>query len=188
MRSVLEHDNIDQIAPKRLVWNIERVAGQVSVSHYDLARLRDQREAVTFLQYAVHDAAHACARHIVATCFIGKREEKNTVAVPYVGSVPYTHVRSWEEREYAPWPEWLQVLFLLTCPWLWWPRHKVVQKSEELTGRVVYRGTTPYTYTHTTMIDPFIEDHYGPLVRDGRVPPYIEMAAYDYPNATWRVE
>lgn len=188
MRGFPDLDTIGPILPKRLVWRIERVGAQVRVPDYELARLRDRREVVTFLQYAVHNAADQCARHIVATCLIGKREEKNTVAVPYVGGVTYTHVRSWEEREYAPWPEWLQVLFLLTCPWLWWPRHKVVQKSEELTGWVVYRGSTPYTYTHTTMIDPFIEDHYGPLYRADRVPPYVEMAAYDYPNATWRVE
>lgn len=175
------------VNPTRLVWRIERVGVRQMLPDLDLCHIKTEREAVTYLHYHAENAAYACGRYLHAECFVGKREETKTADVPYRGSVSYQHLRTWEEREYGPWPEWLQVLFLLTCPWMWWPKHRVVQNSEILSGFVGYTGTVKHTYVTTMMIDPFIEDHYGPLKRDGKLPHRIEMAAYDYPNATYRV-
>lgn len=181
-------DAVERLAPRRLVWRVERQAVGMDVPKYEMARHRDVREAVTHLQYVTHRVADRCARTIAATFFVGKREETRTDQVRYAGTATYRHVRSWEERE-TLWPVWAQVVFLLTCPWLWWPRERIAYRLEVLEGRVGYGGSVPYTYVHTTMIDPFIEDHYAPLMRHGNPPTHIEAAEpLDYANATWRVE
>lgn len=175
------------VNPTRLVWRIERVGVRQMLPDLDLYHIRTEREAVTYLHCHAERASHEMGRYLHVECFVGKREETKTDDVPYQGSALYQHARTWTEREYAPWPEWLQVLFLLTCPWLWWPEHKVVTKKKMLSGTVGYKGSVKHTYVTSTMIDPFIEDHYGPLMRDGKLPHYIEALAYDYPNADYRV-
>lgn len=190
------NDVVQPDATKRLVWDIERVGAAALLNDKDLYYMNTDSwrsvKGVTFLHYTCQEAASGVARYIYAEAFVGKRADPKTVHVEYRGTVPYTywHNRKWEERVDET-PYWMQIIILLTFPfWCWWETSRVVGRSvwEEYNGVVAYQGTVPYTYTHRTLIDPFVEDHYGPLKREGNMPRQIEMAAYDYPSARWNIQ
>lgn len=144
-----------------IAWEVQRHATQTSFSDLDLTRMSKRDSVGVLLSHAVR-RNEADARTYVETTFLTARADvTKTKSFPYNGSVP---VEMHYDEVVPARGVFAELLFVALIPFMGLVEWLFPTRTERRTlrDRVAYFGVVEHTYTHQTLLDPFISTRLWP--------------------------